>query len=357
MNLSSPNELGAKQQGQVERWLDMWARKITVRKLKPSAPAEGASAEEPLWVDVDRPFGAFRPPQGFAPVPSIRYIDVNDLANSIKGRVGRLRAGDTPQSLGLGDDAIQPACEQLLVNLYRRWCGNSVSAPGGATVERQHPRRSASGAAMVSFGLAAGHYYSGGKPFQPPVDLSKLSAQQEQEMATFGRISTKAMDDYSSMKGYVLEKWSVEDESLAGMRLKRPADAQQERPVRVMQNLLVVVKVTGAQAFQLGTVRWMSMQGNGDLQCGIRLVPGLPKAYAARAFGIGGNESAATEWKEALLMPAMETLKAPESIWLPQGFARAGRVIELNGERNWNIRVGEILERADGCDRVSFSNG
>jgi cyclic-di-GMP-binding protein len=355
MSLSSPNELGAKQQGQVERWLDMWARKITVRKLKPAAPAEGSS-EEPLWVDVGRPHGAFRPPQGFAPVPTIRYVDVNDLSHSIKGRVMRLRAGDTPQSLGLGDDAVQPACEQLLVNLYRRWCGNSVSAPGGATVERQHARRAASGAVQVSYGMGAAHYYVGGMPFQPPVDLAKLSAQQEQEMATFGRLSTKAMDDYSQMKGYVMEQWSMEDESPGGMRLRRVADASADRPMRIAQNLLVVVKPPGAKVFQLGVVRWMSQLGNRDIMCGVRLVPGLPRAYAARAYGIGGNESATTDWKEALLLPAMETMKAPESLVLPSGFARAARVIELHAERHWKIQVNEVLERADGCDRVSFSS-
>jgi len=79
----------------------------------------------------------------------IAYLDARKLAKSLKNRVSLLRKGESPAQLSLGEDCVQPSCEQLLVFLFRQWC-----QPKAARVER----RPAADAAKVSSGMQAIHY-------------------------------------------------------------------------------------------------------------------------------------------------------------------------------------------------------
>jgi hypothetical protein len=43
------------------------------------------------------------------------------LGKSLRKPIGLLRRGESPAKLALGEDCVQPSCEQLLVLLYRQW--------------------------------------------------------------------------------------------------------------------------------------------------------------------------------------------------------------------------------------------
>ena len=179
MHMSNPNELAQRQLTFIAFFLERWAAKLEVLR-DPIDEGDGL----PLVADLagercpERVAGA--PPRARA---GIRYLDARKLAKSLKNRVSLLRKGESPAQLSLGEDCVQPSCEQLLVFLFRQWC-----QPKAARVER----RPAADAAKVSSGMQAIHY------------------------ALSGAGSKDA-------PGFVFEEWQLEDESAQGLRMVRRA--------------------------------------------------------------------------------------------------------------------------------------
>ena len=339
--LGSPNELPLKQVLLILRWLERWSKKITLRKLAPTD-----LSKPPLWVDLKSERGAFRPEAGKSVGTDVRYLDVGELADSLKKRVLLLKRGETPEKLGLGSDCVQPACGQLVINLYHRW----IAPHNEATVARGQARRSATGRAHVATGLEQAHYYASGAPFRPPVELKELSAQQREEIATFGRLSTKDADDYSHMHGYVLEQWHLEDESLTGMRVLRAKDSPGRR---IGQGQFVAIRPGDSKHYLLAAVRWMRMNEEGAVVAGLKSVVGIPEPVAARPVGVN---AAGEKWSQAFLLPMSDALKAPQSLVIPAGWGRFGHVVELNnGARTWHVKTGDVLERFTDVERVAYT--
>ena len=53
---------------------------------------------------------------------AIRYLDMEPLSKTLRQTINLLKQGQTPGQLGLGDDARQPGCENLIMLLYLQWC-------------------------------------------------------------------------------------------------------------------------------------------------------------------------------------------------------------------------------------------
>src|SRR5205823_10698082 len=185
--MCSPNELAQRQLTFVAYLLERWASKLEVL-AKPVDEGEGVPAlvadlESDACPERGAPEGAREP----------RYLDARKLSKSLRNRVALLRKGESPAKLALGEDCVQPSCEQLLVYLYRQWC--QPKPP------RAIDRRTASAPAEACSELAGIHYYISGRVFKPPSEQSELTAKQREEIATFGRVSTREEDDYSNAKG------------------------------------------------------------------------------------------------------------------------------------------------------------
>ena len=179
MHMSNPNELAQRQLTFIAFLLERWAAKLEVLR-DPIDEGDGL----PLVADLagercpERVAGA--PPQARS---GIRYLDARKLAKSLKNRVSLLRKGKSPAQLSLGEDCVQPSCEQLLVFLFRQWCQPKAARVG---------RRPAADAAKVSSGMQAIHH----------------------------ALSGAASKDAPSI---VLEEWRLEDESAQGLRMVRRA--------------------------------------------------------------------------------------------------------------------------------------
>ena len=276
--LGSPVDWGARPAQFVARWMERLAIKITISAVPPAKPGK-----PPVLVDLATPRGGFRSDTpAAATAAEIRYLDISDLAISIKNRINMLRKGQSPASLGLGEDGTTLAVEQVLIALYRHW--------GDGRAGREQARRAANGRAMVACGFDAMHHYISGKPFKQPGQPGELSSRQRQEIATFGRVSTRDDDQHSLIHGFALEDWAMHDESAAGMRLVRPAGAS---GARMSSGQLLAIRPSGARSFIMGLVRWAQVQGNGDLMIGVKALPGVPTAVAVRATGLN---AAAEKW-------------------------------------------------------------
>jgi len=330
--LANPNQQTPRQQVLVSRWLMRWARKVSFGPH--STPSTGTPA---LSVDLEAESGASRTlNQG----ERMRVLQMDDLQKSLRSRIARLRAGESPEALGLGADVPAPLAEQMLLVLHQQWCEDRAA--------RQCVRRATAGEAELCAGLAALHYHLTGQAFRQPVQAKELSQRQREEIATFGRVSSREDDNYVAVQVAALERWIVCDESVTGFRLQRPAGAAQGR---YSHRQLIAVRPSDAKVFIACTVHWLTVSTEDALCMGTRLIPGVPRAAAVRPTGINALSE---KFVPAICMPAMPALKIPETLLLPAGWYRPKRVIELYLDASQAVLLTSLLERGSNFDRCTF---
>lgn len=337
MGMCSPNELAPRQLTFVAYLLERWAGKLEVA----DAPVEEGEGVPPLVADL----ASERCPERLAeddPKPGKPlYLDARKLAKSLRNRVGLLRKGESPAKLALGEDCVQPSCEQLLVFLYRQWCQ--------AKSARNQARRPANATAQASTDLSAIYYYVSGSGFRQPVQQqTELTQKQREEIATFGRVSTRDRDEDSDAQGFAIEQWQIEEESAQGLRLLRPAASPGKR---LAHGQLIAVRPADAKSFILGQVRWLMGAENGDLCAGVKLLPGLPAGIAARPTGLNAHN---VKFVPALSLGAVPALDSPPSLVLPSGWFKPKRVIEVFTGTASRVRLLEVLERGNDFERVAY---
>ena len=333
--LANPNEQLQKQLLQTESWLARWAQHVPVRRK----PPEDKSLPL-LLLDSSAAAGAYREADASGRTASA-WLDTSELAQALKRLVVLLRKGESPASLGLGEDCAMPSAEQLLVLLFRLWCQGNT--------ERVPTRRSVSEKAQVCSGLASMHFHISGKVFSQPGHATQLSKRQRDEIATFGHASSRHDDAYVKAQGEALENWLLRDESLSGLRIERPAAAS---GARYAHTQLLAVRPADAKSFLLGVVRWLRTDSDDNLHAGIHVIPGVPRAVAARPTGINAQ---AERFVPAIYCPAVAALAAPASLILPPGWYRPKRVLEIYSEGSESILLTGVLERGSDFERVAVA--
>jgi hypothetical protein len=335
MGMCSPNELGQRPLNFVAFLLERWAAKVEVEE-EPVNEGEGVA---PLVADLA---GETCPERVEQPPISehVRYLDTRALAKSLRNRVGLLRKGESPAKLALGDDCVQPSCEQQLVHLFRQWCQ--------AKPPRAADRKRASDTAQVCNEFAAIHYYIGGTGFRQPLEQKELTQKEREQIATFGRVSTREDDDYSNVHGFLVEGWQLEDESAQGLRIVRKAATPGKR---YAHGQLVAVRPADAKTFMLGQVRWLMAGENGDLHAGVRLLAGVPSAVAVRPTGVNVQSE---KFVQAMALGAVAAINQPTTLVIPTGWFKPKRVVELFTDTEHNVRLLEVVERGSDFERVTY---
>jgi len=304
-----------------------------------SKPVDEGQGVPPLIADLESDTCPERTEATSAAEP--RYFDARKLAKSLRNRVALLRKGESPAKLALGEDCVQPSCEQLLVHLYRQWC----QAKSGRATER----RAATIGAEVCTELPGIHYYVSGRVFRPPGgEQTELTQKQREEIATFGRVSTRDEDEYSNAKGFLIENWHVEDESAQGMHMVRKA---KDPGKRLAHGQLIGVRLVDGKQFILAQVRWLMGAENGDLHAGLKLLPGLPSPVAVRPTGLNVQ---ADSWVPALALGAVAALNSPISLVLPAGWYKPKRIVEVYREASSKAMLMEVIERGIDFERVVY---
>ena len=297
MALANPNELAPRQLSFVDFVLQRWAAKLQISREAPGEPRE----LPPLVVDLASAKAPYRA-SGPALSASTRFLGTRALSKSLRGRVDLLRKGESPAKLALGEDCVQPSCEQWLVYLYRQWC-----EPRPA---RSAERRSASQAAHACIDISAIHGWLAGDPAVVP------------------------------------EAWRLQDESALGLRLSRSAGALGQR---YAHGQLIGVRPGEAQACMLGQLRWLMIAQGGELHAGVRLLPGMPSAVAVRGTGINAQDEA---YSRALGLNEAQVLGAPPCLVLAPGWFKPRRVVEMRDAGA--VRLTEVLERGLDFERVAY---
>ena len=338
--LGSYNEWNARQAQMILRWLEKWSVKNVITSNMPANPVK-----LPVLTDLDSARGGFRLKDGsplgeVPPGTGARYIDIGELSLSIKNRVIMLRKGETPASLGLGEDCVMPACEQQLINLYQHWCDGRI--------DRAQVRNPVTGNALVAVGIVPMHYYIGGKPFKQPGEVKEMTAQQRQEIATFGRLATRDEDEYSHIHGYALEQWQMKDESSAGLRIGRIKGV---RGQRIAPGTLMAVRPDGGKQFVVGSVRWVQWLTDDSIMAGVRSIPGSPMPVGLKQTGLN---AAKEPWHQGFLMPAVESIKLLDTVIMPAGWFKPGKVLEVHADKPWKITLIDVIDRGAEYERCTY---
>lgn len=331
LHQASPYELSSRQLLQVERWLNRWEKKLSLLQAPPVDPRA-----PPLVIDLS----ADSPGTAKTGSAKLRWIDLSELSRSIKKRLVLLQRGESPASLGLGEDCLQPGCELLLKQLYQHWC------KGGAT--RAHQRKAGSGTCKLVANMEAAHYFISGKPFMQPGEDKKLSKSQADEIATFGRVSTRHEDDHGQNRGYMIEEWRILDESPTGYRVSRPIA---QAGGRIGGGHLVAIMPEGSRGFLLAAARWARLAGGKELQAGVQILPGNPQAVSLRGTGLS---AVSEKYRPGFKLPAVPALQESVSVIVPAGWFRPGRVIELYEQSSRQIRLTQVLDRGSDFERCAF---
>jgi hypothetical protein len=332
MGLCNPNELSQRQLTFVANLLERWGDKIEV-VTRPVVDGD----LPPLVVDLAGEACAERTESAVA---EPRYLDTRRLAKSLRNRIGLLRKGESPARLALGEDCVQPSCEQLLVLLYRNWCQGKPL--------RAAERRSISEAAQVCNGMVAIHFHLSGRAFHQPGERKELTQKQRNEIETFGRLSTRDEEEYGRAQGLEIEDWQLQDESAQGLRMRRRGGAPGKR---YSHGQLVAVRPGDSKNFMLAQVRWLMSAANNDLHAGLKLLPGLPAATAARATGLNVTQA---EYVRALSLTAVPALDSPPTLVLPTAWYKPNRVIEVYVAAPVRVRLTTLVERGSDFERVAY---
>jgi hypothetical protein len=330
-HLANPFALSVRQMAFVSRWLERWGNLIGL-----ATQPLPISAIPPLVVDLTSAssviVGAAVEPQ-----PHLRYLDLEQLSKTLRQTINLLKQGQSPGQLGLGEDARQPGCENLLMVLYVQWCR--------AGTARAEDRSEGEEPAKVCFGLVGAHLHvSGGRDFRQPGDLS---SREKQDLDTYGYI-TRPEHEAGAGAGtaQALEPWQILNHSASGfMCMQREPDGK----ARVSHNQLLAVRRAGGRNFHVGMVQWLRMEETGEIACGVRLFPGTPQAIAVRPsnFAPGGNG----RYERALLLPEVATPATPATLILPAGWFQSGRFVEVFSDRKQVAKLLNLLEKGGDFDR------
>jgi hypothetical protein len=332
LGMANPNELSQRQLTFVAFLLERWAEKA---EIVDAPPDEGDVPPLDIDLTTDQ-----CPERGGPPLKSPVYVDMKRLAKSLRNRIGLLRKGESPAKLALGEDCVQPSCEQLLVFLYRQWCQ--------AKQARGTERKRITDVAQACTDLHAIHYYISGRVFRQPGEAKELTQQEREQIATFGRVSTRDEDDYSVVHGFLLEHWQMEDESSQGIKMVRRTGNPGKR---YTHGQLVGIKPADSKSFMLGQVRWLVQNDAGDLLAGMRVLPGLPAATAVRPVGLNVIDP---KYVQALMLTGVQAINSPPTLVLPAGWFKPKRVVEVFVEGHVKVRLTEMVDRGSDFERVAY---
>ena len=334
-HLANPFALSGRQMEFLARWIEKWSALagLAMQPLPPSAiPA--------LSVDLTGSAGPTFAEE-CEPVTSLRYLDLEHIGRTLRQTITLLKQGQTPVMLGLGEDARQPGCENLLMLLYIQWCR--------AGTGRGEQRNMIEEKAQVCLGIHAAHYFISGRAFRVPG--ARLSRQEEHDMQLFGNISERTERALASGASSAVESWELVNQSNSGfMCMLRETDAE----LRIGHNQLVAVRRGSRKLFYLGLVQWMRVEENDGLFVGVRLFPGIARAVVARPANFNAP-TGINGFERALLLPEMAVPATPATLILPTGWYQAGRFVEIFGEQKQVAKLVNVIEKGSDFDRCTVT--
>jgi cyclic-di-GMP-binding protein len=335
VDLANPYSRTPKELSWIVRWAQMMASSTAVTRPDDDAGGRG------YGIDLMQDRGLL-PVDYLAGTPSARLFDTSRLGEQVQQLLARLKGGESPADLGLGDDCPALQAGRLLLHLYRPWCL--------AAMPRRFERNKASGILGVVYEPDSIYFHVCGKEFVQPQHARIFSRTDVQRLWIYRNQldPTMPLNLRTAQLGYAHDLWEIADQSLNGFRVFRNAAGP-----RVEHNQLLAVRAPDKETFVLARITWLYQAADGQLHAGIQVLPGPVVGVAIRPTGVA--VTAADQYVPGYFLPAVPALKESLSVVLPPGWFNPGRIIEIFTDRPVNARLGELLARGPNFERCSFT--
>jgi hypothetical protein len=311
----------------VRRWAFAWSAMVGLRPV-----IEGETL--PLFVIDLMQDVALCPASESLRTDQIRCLDISRLSAHIKNIRSKLRQQIPPSKLALGEDCTPQQCARLLSHLAHHW--------SQARAARKFRRHVASGIVQVCTGFEEMHYFISGKVFQQPEKTRIYSRKDFEYLFAFGETPQQ-----KQAQQYIVDTWEVVNQSANGFRLIRSVSGR-----KMTHGQLLALCPRDSKHFFLGHVTWLMEERKGGLITGIQVLPGLPQAVCARPIEPLGKPN--EPYERVFLMPALAAADADQSLVLPTGWFRPGRLVELFTDDAQRIQLKNVIDAGPDFQRISF---
>jgi hypothetical protein len=284
--------------------------------------------------------------------------------------------------MGLCDDCIDAGYEDLLRRMGRQW---------GITIRRQSTRNRVDDMVSVCVGIRATHYFiNGEQPFVAPdeeyveasgevaqaeddppsvyVDLDALAEEQADAGDEAGadaapqsaggasvppaRTSSEIFhtETWHAKESYQVYRWQTRDESAGGLALEREGEFE----IRLRVGDLLAVRQDTGSNWRVAVVRWLKSATTDYVEIGVQLLaPEVRPAAIRQEFG----KVTSHRFTPALLLPANEHLRLPDTLIVPRGtYQEGGTLTLMNGHSAPSVITPlELLDRTGGFEHISYA--
>ena len=326
--------LSVREQTLTYRWASYWSPLVSLHAAQPGEPLPTFVVD--LMQDV-----ALRPAVECLQIDHLRRLDTSRLALQISQIKQQLKLKVPPAQLSLGDDCSAGQCNRLLDHLSRPW--SQARAP------RSFRRHATSGISKLCTGFEEMHYFISGKEFEQPENVRIYNRQEFEKLFAF-----RHQDDPSQMLqisqeqlAFTVDSWEVVNQSANGFRLVRSISGK-----KMAHGQLLAICPHDGDRFLLAQTTWLMQEKGGGLIAGVKALPGMPIAIAARPRDQQGVDNG--KYHRAFLLPTIASAGIAQTLVLPQGWFRSGRVIELFTDGPWQVKLQHVIEDGADFERISF---
>ena len=333
-----PAELTRSQLQLLDNWLTQWSGTVTVESIFTASKGDA----QPLATDLASTRG-LQPVSQVTHSAGMRYLAMVPLSKLLRVKTILLQQGQTPRQVNLCEHCSSSDCIEFLTFLHQCWCEERST--------RLSERQPVAHRVQLCYKPEGIYAHLSGKPFKQPNRDSALSSTARKQIESFGRVLQDAHNKELLEMGYPLETWKFENESLSGARLTR----EDTFGGRLSYNQLVALRPSDAEIFMLATTAWANVTRDGQLQIGVRYLPGTAEAVSMRATGI--NQNVSEKYVPAFQLPAVAAMNIPASLIILRDWFQPERVVEIlhqNGEKE-NLKMGFSVERGLDFERISFT--
>ena len=331
-----PEEPSRAQLRLLESWLPQWTGMLVTERRhvisKDDAP--------PLAFDMNDAQHGLQPAHNVANGENVRYVAMTPLSKLLRVKTILLQQDKTPQQVELGEIGNSRECLDLLALLHRRWCEDNDMRSGARDPARR-PALLYSGHENIYARLT-------GKAHQQPAKPVEDDSVARKQIETYGRVLQNAPDRKPVSAEPPPEIWHIDNESIRGAQLTR----EHACDTQLGRHQLVALRGGNERPFVLGDAAWVKIIRTGQLQAGVRYLPGEVEAVNFQITG----KSASGKFAPAFMLHAVPALAIPASLVIGRGGFEPGREIEVlrqNGEKQ-KVKLGFIVERGIDYERVSF---
>jgi len=325
IDVARPAMLTANEMVAVDALLKKWASKIVISRIPPDrAPAllrcTDLAGDRGLWTPAEKP----------TEEASLIFLDLKELADSLRRRIRKLADGTPWGELRLPAIFGQVAAGTLLNHVYRCWCAptrlESLVQPARELCE-------------VSGNFLAFYHCLAGKPFEAPRQSDELDSLGIEQMAVFGKLMNRVSTEPVG-EGAPTEPWKLEGVGVGRLLFRRPTSSG--LPVSLQQ--LIAFHRATMPGYSFGMISGITDHMVSGLAVEVLAFAERPEAVIFRT-------------KDTAFIPAFRMHRieggGEVSLLLPSGTYQNGKVVEVRDGTIHMYRLTGLKQHGTNFDWVS----